>query len=125
MLQAFKRAISRPGIARILGDHAANRLFSGVVRPDRDQLDYDVCIIGAGPAGLSAAIRLKQLAKEAEQNIDVCVLEKGAQVGVSNSFAYFNCAVPDLSAAIIDVTSSIPDSTYFDTCSISFSMAWP
>ena len=42
---------------------------------------YDVLIVGAGPAGLAAAIRLKQLAIETGKEISVCVLEKGAEVG--------------------------------------------
>ena len=42
---------------------------------------YDVLIVGAGPAGLAAAIRLKQLASETGKEISVCVLEKGAEVG--------------------------------------------
>ncbi len=41
----------------------------------------DVVIVGAGPAGLSAAIRLKQLAAEKSQDVRVCVVEKGAYVG--------------------------------------------
>ena len=47
----------------------------------RESMQYDVVIVGAGPAGLSAAIRLKQLAEQTGRELSVCILEKGSEVG--------------------------------------------
>ena len=60
----------------------------------RDVMTYDLLIVGAGPAGLSAAIRAKQLASAAGKELSVCVLEKAAQVGAHI-----------LSGAVIDPSS--------------------
>lgn len=70
-----------PGLARSSTVGARPRLMSTDADEPRESVPYDVLIVGAGPAGLSAAIRIKQLAQERGKDLSVCVVEKGAEVG--------------------------------------------
>ena len=51
------------------------------VMVERETMEFDVLIVGGGPAGLSAACRLMQMAQQEQRQLSVCVIEKGAEVG--------------------------------------------
>ena len=78
--------------------------------PERESMDFDVVIVGAGPSGLSAAIRIKQIAAQTGEDISVVVLEKGSEVGAHI-----------LSGAVIDPVALerlVPDWRQDDSCPV-------
>src|SRR4051812_20045461 len=72
---------SNCGLAATRRETAARSRAREERMSERESMAYDVVIVGAGPAGLSAAIRLKQLASEAGGELSVCILEKGSEIG--------------------------------------------
>jgi len=72
------RAAARAPAAPALG-HAGRRWCGGAI--EREQMEFDVVVVGGGPAGLGAAIRAKQVASAQGRDLSVCVVEKGAEIG--------------------------------------------
>jgi electron-transferring-flavoprotein dehydrogenase len=85
----------------------------------RETMEFDVVIVGAGPAGLAAAIHLKQLARNAGRELSVCVLEKGAEVGahiLSGAVIDpigLNKLIPDWKARGAPVETQVTDDRFY------------
>jgi electron-transferring-flavoprotein dehydrogenase len=85
----------------------------------RESMEFDVVIVGAGPAGLAAAIRLKQRAAQAGNDVSVCIVEKGAEVGahiLSGAIIDpigLNALLPDWKARGAPVETPVTDDRFY------------
>ena len=99
---------------------------------ERESMEYDVVIVGAGPSGLACAIRLAQLCREHNKDYTICVLEKGAEVGAHIlSGAVFdpkalNELIPDWQTKDAPITTAVQsDAFYFLTEKKQFRLPTP
>jgi hypothetical protein len=96
LVQNASRRLATPtarNIARPFASPRLSALFSTAAGADeeidepRESMPFDVLIVGGGPAGLAASIRLKQLSVETGKDLSVCLIDKGRCVRLSCSFA--------------------------------------
>jgi len=74
----FQKSKIKPNVQNWIGFHQS-RALSGI--GDRESMEFDVLIVGGGVAGLSASIRLKQMCEQNEKDINICIVEKGSEIG--------------------------------------------
>lgn len=77
----MERRRSSPFCPDLFNKQPAGFAMSSATETPREVMSYDVLIVGAGPAGLSCAIKLRQLAQAQNRELSVCVIEKGSEVG--------------------------------------------
>ena len=97
----------------------------------RESMEFDVVIVGAGPAGLAAAIRLMQLGAEAGEEVSVCLVEKGSEVGahiLSGAILApksLNELLPDWQSMGAPVTTPVTSDEYYMLTSAKARIALP
>lgn len=75
-MMMFRRSLTA-STRCLVWKNTARRSFSSVLDEPRESMPFDVLIVGGGPAGLAASIRLRQLCAEHDKDLSVCVMDKG------------------------------------------------